>query len=388
MGIVGLSVLMSAFVFQILLAARVAARLVRTAGGAPVTAPRIFRCAASGPCVTVILPVLDEAGRIGPCLESLRMQASTVGAVLVVDGGSRDATKDIVRAAAVKDPRLRLLEAPETPFGWNNKAWNLQVGLQAADSGLRYVLMLDADVRVSPRLAEALVEHAKATQLVAFSVATNQRLADALSGLVHPAMLTTLVYRFGIPGSASSNPSSAQANGQCFFAERKLLVDGQIVAGARDSRCEDFTMARAIARSGNRVGFYETAHLAQVRMYDDWRALLRNWPRSLAALDHYGGLSGWIGLFEIALVQALPPWIALALVIGGWLPPILLTVEVALCAMRLGVLFGTRRAYIDPPITYWLSPLADVWAVVLILASAVRRRHTWRGRTLTIRAVR
>ncbi len=50
--------------------------------------------------------------------------------------------------------------------------------------------------------------------------------------------------------------------------------------------------------------------------------------------------------------------------------------------MRLGVLAGTRRAYVRPPLWYWLSPLADLPAVALLIASALRRTHTWRGRTL------
>jgi dolichol-phosphate mannosyltransferase len=37
---------------------------------------------------------------------------------------------------------------------------------------------------------------------------------------------------------------------------------------------------------------------------------------------------------------------------------------------------------VRPPWTYWLSPLADLPAVALLAASALRRRHTWRGRTL------
>jgi hypothetical protein len=37
---------------------------------------------------------------------------------------------------------------------------------------------------------------------------------------------------------------------------------------------------------------------------------------------------------------------------------------------------------VRPPVAYWLSPLADLPAVVLLIASALRRKHVWRGRTL------
>jgi hypothetical protein len=52
--------------------------------------------------------------------------------------------------------------------------------------------------------------------------------------------------------------------------------------------------------------------------------------------------------------------------------------------MRIGVLIGTRRAYRNPGWTYWLSLLADLPVAAALIASALRRRHTWRGRTLVM----
>jgi dolichol-phosphate mannosyltransferase len=49
---------------------------------------------------------------------------------------------------------------------------------------------------------------------------------------------------------------------------------------------------------------------------------------------------------------------------------------------RIGVLVGAARAYVTKPWTYWLSPLADLPVAFALFASALRRRHTWRGREL------
>jgi dolichol-phosphate mannosyltransferase len=51
-------------------------------------------------------------------------------------------------------------------------------------------------------------------------------------------------------------------------------------------------------------------------------------------------------------------------------------------AMRIGVLFGTMRAYRQRAWTYWLSPLCDLPVAVQLAQSALRRRHIWRGRVL------
>ena len=55
--------------------------------------------------------------------------------------------------------------------------------------------------------------------------------------------------------------------------------------------------------------------------------------------------------------------------------------DVALLALRLGTLAGTRRAYERADLAYWLSPLADPAAVGRVVWGAVRPGRTWRGRT-------
>jgi dolichol-phosphate mannosyltransferase len=366
---------------QLALAARVAARMAATARGIP-----IERCAQDGSSrsVTILVPVLDEERRLGPCLDALRAQGGDVREILVVDGGSRDATRAVILAAASRDTRIRLVDAAPVPAGWNGKAWNLASGLRVCDAASRLILTVDADVRANPGLVAALVCHARKTGLDAFSVATRQHVPDAASALLHPSMLTTLVYRFGIPGRAARSLGRVQANGQCFVAARELLVRTGAIDKARDSRCEDVTIARVLAASGTAVGFYESADLVKTQMYENWRETL-NWLRSLTMLDRYSGAGGWIGLLEVLLVQALPPFVAGVLLLFGSGSPLeraALAVQVGLVVMRVATLIGTRRAYDAPPATYWLSPLVDLPVAVLLLASALRRRHTWRGRAL------
>lgn len=335
--------------------------------------------------LTIVIPVLDEERRLGPCLEALRAEGDLVREILVVDGGSNDGTRALALAAAARDPRIRLIEAPRTPPGWNGKAWNLETGFREADPRSRSILMLDADVRPAPDLCRALAAHARKFGVVAFSVAARQRLADPFDALVHPAMLATLVYRFGIPGTATTSRSRVQANGQCFLVSREVLERTRAIEAARDSRCEDVTMARTIAAGGTPVGFYEAGALVSVEMYDSWRETVMNWPRSLPLRDRYSRASAWVGLLEVLLVQALPPWIALVALMRARsdvsaLP--LVRVQLVLVAIRLATLAGMRRAYDAPPPGYWLSPLCDVPVAALLVASALRRRQTWRGRTL------
>jgi dolichol-phosphate mannosyltransferase len=81
--------------------------------------------------VSVLVPVLNEAARVEPCLRGLLAAGMEVGEIIVVDGGSHDGTIARVRALTAADPRVRVLDAAPVPDGWNGKAWGLDVGLRA-----------------------------------------------------------------------------------------------------------------------------------------------------------------------------------------------------------------------------------------------------------------
>jgi dolichol-phosphate mannosyltransferase len=299
--------------------------------------------------------------------------------ILVVDGGSTDATRQIIAAYRHRDERIRLVDACPIHSAWTGKAWGLYVGLQSSSSDSEWILCVDADVRASPHLVRSLLQHSERTRVSSFSVATRQRLSGAVEGLIHPALLTTLIYRFGIPGKATRNLHKVMANGQCFLSRRQTLLQTGAFEAAQTSLCEDITIARRLAEAGESVGFYESDGLVEARMYDNWRETWRNWPRSLPMRDQYFGWREWLALISVLLFQALPlPVIVICAITGRffWLA----YGAGALLSLRLGILIGTARAYRSRPWTYWLSPLLDLPAVLKVIASGVARRHCWRGK--------
>lgn len=330
--------------------------------------------------ITVLLPVLNEAKRIGRALAGLVAQPQEVYEILVVDGGSTDGTQEIVARFHARDPRVRLLEASPVDRRWTGKAWGLSFGFDHANPACEWILCVDADVSVSPGLARSLLAHAKKTGVSAFSVATRQHLSGKIEGLIHPAMLTTLIYRFGPPGRATRNRHKVQANGQCFFVRRDILLRTGAFHAAQSSLCEDITIARRLAECGEAVGFYEADHLVAVEMYQHWHETWSNWPRSLPMRDQYFGWREGTDLAGALALQSPPlPLFILGILFGA--PLWVLALSGGLLALRLGVLLGVARAYPKRPWTYWLSPLCDLPVALRILRCALRRSHTWRGRT-------
>jgi dolichol-phosphate mannosyltransferase len=335
--------------------------------------------------LTIILPVLNEVARISACLDSLIAQPKEAIEILVVDGGSSDGTREIVKRYGTRDNRVRLVDASPINETWTGKAWGLYIGLQASDQNSKWILCVDADVHATPKLVRSLLNHAQRIGVETFSLAATQQLSGAADALIHPTLLTTLIYRFGSPGKATKNVHRALANGQCFLCRRETLIKTRALEAARSSLCEDITIARRLAECGEEVGFYESDGLIDVRMYENWRETWRNWPRSLPMRDQYFGWREWLGLLKILVLQALPlPVFVVCVIAGG--PPWFAIATGALGIVRLGILAGVARAYKARPWSYWLSPLLDLPVALKLIASALARRQVWRGRVYMRRA--
>jgi dolichol-phosphate mannosyltransferase len=368
------------FVVQALLGVRVLTRLARTARGEPITT-----CSQSNLdpySVTVLLPVLNEATRIRPCLESLTAQGRDVARIIVIDGGSLDDTPAIVDEFAALDDRITKVETSAVPPEVNGKAYQLDVGQREAAGSAPWLLTIDADVRIDPRLIPSMLRYATDHHLAMLSAATKQHVSGPGSGLLHPALLTSLVYRMGIPGHVTDRVDHAQANGQCCLIDAAALAQVGGFAGVLDSLCEDVTLARSMASQEFAVGFAEDEGLTRVEMYSDWREMWRNWPRSLVLRDRFTERRWLIAIGEVVAAQALPlPVVVFGLHAHSTRQP-LVRLNLVLLVARLGVLAGTRRAYLNPPRSYWLSPLADIPVAFAFLRAGFRRKHQWRGRTL------
>lgn len=87
--------------------------------------------------LSIVIPCLDEAERIGACLAALAPLRERGHEVIVVDGGSRDATAAVARGLCD-----RLLEAPR------GRARQMNAGARAATGGA--LLFLHADTRLPP----------------------------------------------------------------------------------------------------------------------------------------------------------------------------------------------------------------------------------------------
>lgn len=338
--------------------------------------------------VTVIVATLNEAKRIGPCLDGLMRQIAPLTEVLVVDSRSTDGTRELVEAAAKQDPRIRLITDDPLPAGWVGKVWALETGLREARG--EWVLGIDADTVPAPGMVGAVVDAAERDGFDVASFGPQFRDQTPAERFVQPAMLVTLVYRCGAAGATQPPADRVLANGQCFLARRDVLQAHGGYAVARASFSDDVTLARHLAMRGARVGFLDGSRIIQVRAYTTLGEMWREWGRSFDLKDATPRWRRWLDVALVWAVQAVPAPLLLVLLTLIALPgaaspdrmlwEALVLVNASALFVRLFMLVALRGSYAERGVSYWTSWLADVAAAWRLTLSTARVPRAWRGR--------
>ncbi len=384
------ALLMGILLCQLPAIAVLLSRLIQGPFRQPPLQPQLTTPAMHGQ-VSVVVPTLNEVDRLAPCLHGLAQQTEELREITIVDSRSIDGTQALVQTAAATNSRLRLITDDPLPLGWVGRPWALHSGWLASDPECDWILGLDADTQPQPGLIPSLLKTATEQDFDLITLSPRFILQYGGEIWLQPALLMTLVYRFGAAGDLTNPPDRVMANGQCFFCKKSVLaaIDGYTLAAS--SFCDDVTLARAIAATGAKVGFLDGATLIKVRMYEGMAETWREWGRSLDLKDATTRSQIWADLWLLTMTQGLPIGL-LGVSLGLWLGgDRTLTVCSAIGAnallviIRFALSFAIRGSYdlsnAQAKWLFWLSPLADPVAVLRIWLSASRRPKSWRGRS-------
>ena len=340
--------------------------------------------------VSVVVPTLNEALRISPLLAGLSSQSYEVREIIVVDSKSQDGTPDLVKTAAITDPRFRVMTDDSLPAGWVGRPWALHNGFLFSSEGSEWFLGMDADIQPHPGLVASLVKTAIAQGYDLVSLSPQFILKYPGECLLQPALLITLLYRFDPTGIYTEQPERVMANGQCFLCRRSVLKAVNGYSSAKGYFCDDVTLARNIASNGFKVGFLDGAKVLKVRMYEGALETWKEWGRSLDLKDATSRGQVWGDLWLLSAVQGLPLLILLGYLLFSpvvlSLPALLLLeLNIFLVVIRFALLLAIAPSYDRQDANgggwlFWLSPLADPLAVLRIFLSALSTPKEWRGR--------
>ena len=309
--------------------------------------------------LTVLIPARDEAATIGGTLKALGAQGQGLH-VVVVDDQSSDGTLDIARESAPATITLTALTGAPLPEGWAGKLWALEQARQHATTPL--VMLLDADITLSPGMIPALLAHKSRLGAGFVSIMAALRMTSPAERLLMPAFVYffKLLYPFAL--SNSGNRLIAAGAGGCILMDRALLEGMGGFGALKGAIIDDCALARAAKRQGARTWIGLSHGVKSMRAYDDIGTIWHMVARTAFTQLHYS----WLLLMLCTALLLAAAWCAPAALIGA---P---TLEARL--LGAAGLLAMGASYMPTLRYYGLSPL---WALAMPLIASLYLAMTW-----------
>jgi len=266
--------------------------------------------------VSIVIPTLNEERSISTCLDSVLAQTWSNLEVLVVDGGSTDATRELVAEYGAVDPRVTLVDNPRRT---QPAAMNTAAGLVKSP----WLVRVDAHSTVPADYVELVMEHLSTGEFGAVG-GRKDGVATSVQGR---AIAAALGSKFGVGNSTYHHGTKAQAVDHIPFGAYPVDVINDL--GGWDesiSSNEDFEFDYRVRQSGRTllfdprlVIFWETRQnvrdfFGQYRRYGRGKALvLRKHPASASARHLLPAAVVAALTFAVTLLPVKPRW-ALAII--------------------------------------------------------------------------
>lgn len=180
------------------------------------------------PSASVVVIAYNEENRIGPCLDALLTQETSIDyEVIVVDDGSRDDTVHVVEKLQVNHPNLRILSFPSN----RGRGAARRAGQDVSSSP--WIGFVDADVVVPSNWLDRCVEGLSS--------------ASGVSGIAQPDGDCAALWRIS-KATLRERLGSAEITGNNLLLSRDAL---NIVPFSSTARLgEDFRLAKAMNERG------------------------------------------------------------------------------------------------------------------------------------------
>ena len=332
---------------------------------AEVSDPSIFSVDLSD--VTVVIPARDEAEVIQETLAALVDQGVGLRVVLV-DDRSQDGTTEVARRVAGID--LNIVAGEPLPAGWAGKLWALEQGLRRANT--RWILLLDADIQLSPGVLYALRQVAETLDRPFVSIMAALPMNSFWEKLLMPAFI--YFFKMLYPFSLSNSPDRrfGSAAGGCILVERRLLAAIGGLESIREQLIDDCALAKRVKRFGFRTWTGQSRLVTSTRGYAGLGGIWDMVARSAYTQLGYSPF--------ILLVTTL----ALGVLFFGPLAGLLQAVT-SLRLAGLGAWLAMSLSYMPTLRFYERSPL---WALAMPLTGALYLAMTWTSAFRYYRGVR
>ena len=276
------------------------------------TTPPVPVPVSARPVVSIIVPARNEEACLGACLASLISQTGVAFEIIVVDDGSTDRTRAIVRSF----PGVRVIEPPPLPPGWTGK--NNAVTAGAREARGQWLLFTDADTVHKPGSLARAVAEAGEHHADLLSYSPEQEVHGFWERAIMPVIFAELARKYPPSKVSDFGSNLAAANGQYLLISRTAYdaVGGH--AAVASSLLEDVALSRAGRDRGFKIRLRYGGDAVRTRMYRSFAQLQEGWTKNLNLLfPSAAWLAVWRAL-EFVVVVACSVFVGLSVAAGDW----------------------------------------------------------------------
>jgi hypothetical protein len=325
--------------------------------------------------VSILFSALDEAEKLPAALATFLAQDYADYEVIAVDDRSKDATGQILDAAARRNPRLKVVHVTSLPAGWLGKPHGLQKAFEHCTG--EWLVLTDADVRFEPNVLRTTV-----------ALAEKQNW-DHLTLLCHAEMFTpgekiamtffAMSFMLGLRPWRASDPQSRAYIGIGAFqllrrnAYEKMGTHRRLAMEVVD----DVKVGKLVKEAGLRSGVARAGRAVTVRWHAGLGNIIRGTTKNFYATT---GFRLWVAVGQVAgnLLMFVLPWVALPFV-HGW-ARIFAVMAIVLPLMAQA---GAAMEFEESPfyaVTQPLGALIVCWMIVRSTFVTLRQGGIrWRG---------
>lgn len=332
--------------------------------------------------VTVLIPARNEAKVIAGTLRALAAQGRNLR-VILIDDESDDGTAASALAAnaAANGLALEIVRGEPLPAGWGGKLWALSQGLQRVDRD--YCLLLDAEIRLDPGVAGALLDKARRESRAMVSVMARLRCRSFWESLLVPPFIFffKLLYPFAKIGDPGA--STAGAAGGCILIRTRVLRQIGGFEAIQDALIDDCTLAAHVKAAGHSIWLGLSNAVTSARSYERLGSFRRMVARTAFTQLNYS-TALLIAVACLMLVLFVVP------VLGLLTGPLAARLTGGGAVVAMATVYAPTVRFYRLPLLWTLTlPFAAVLFLAMTVESALNywrgRRAVWKGRTYTAR---
>lgn len=335
--------------------------------------PRTLSCAATQPEVSVLIPARNEADNIARLLADLRTNGAGIREILVYDDRSDDGTAAAVRRAARENPAVRLIAGGELPPGWLGK--NHACACLARRAAGRYLLFLDADVRIRAQAVERALGYMRRTGVELLSVFPQQLMPDRSTRLAVPLMNWILLSLLPLVAvRRSPRPQFCAANGQFLLFRGETYRAMQPHRRFRMAPVEDMAIARAYKQAGHPVAVLLGRREVACTMYRSLGEAVAGFSKNF--FSFFGGSEPLCYAFAAATTAA-------PVVVFWMLGPVAGLLYCAVVVSARLLVSRTSRQSVAMNLLLLLPQQLVLWRIIVTASVRKRKRVLlWKGRNI------